>query len=302
MDIKVGSTKEKFNWGNCIHIIKRTKKLNQVLSLLLFFILLTAGIVSASNPSQPTSIIVDSNSTNSYPNGTVLNYTRGYIYFLTINESQLTQKWVGYVGNINGEFALQDADADALYDWDIATITGELYATKEGPLGAAPNYDLSNRFAGGVPVWSNLTCANSTQLSTEEVLYNHTSTDEDSYSSTFKTTGFTNPGFYAGENEVADNDCYGGCTACSGAHLNQNNADEPDGGNWSQVVLTDGTSQPESAAQNNLMRFDIIYAAILENDSVGFDGNTYDFQIMLPQSGLQGSQPNVAFYFYVELI
>ena len=287
-----------------------TNRLNQVLSLLLLFALLLVGVVSAaSEPSAPSNITVDSNASPSYPNGTVLNNTRGYIYTLTINESQQSIKWVGYVGNINGEYSLQDASSNALYDWDIVTITGELYATKEGPLGTSPNYDDTNMFAGGIPVWSNLTCAvnlsgTNNMIERESLLFNHTLTTEDSYVNTFKTTGFTNPGFYTGEKEILDSgDMWNGSSGnCYGIHLNQNNADVSDGGDWAQVVLTDGTFQPQSVGEDTTYHYDIIYAAILENNTVGFDGNNYDFQILLPQSGLQGSQPNVAFYFYVELI
>ena len=291
--------------------METTNKLSQILPLLFVFALLTMGIVlaAAGEPSNPTNIDVDSNSTTSYQNGTVLNNTRGYIYTLTINESQQTLKWVGYVGNVNGEFALQDADADALYDWDIATITGELYATKEGPLGVAPNYDTTSSFAGGIPIWANLTCAanltgTNNMITREELLFNHTGSDEDSYANTFKTTGFTNPGFYAGEKEVLDSGDMWNSSAgnCYGIHLNQNNADVSDGGDWAQVVLTDGTSQPKSAGEVTTLHYDIIYAAILENNVAGFDSNNYDFQVLLPQSGLEGSQPNVAYYFYIELI
>ncbi|MFC1705174.1 hypothetical protein ACFLZ6_02505 [Nanoarchaeota archaeon] len=282
--------------------MEKTNKLTQMLSLLFVFALLTVGIVTAasSDPSNPTGIGVLSNTTNSYPNGTMLNGTRGYIYTLQLNESQPTQKWVGYVGNIVGEYALQDADGDALYDWDIATVTGEVYATKEGAY--VSTYDNLRRDAGGIPVWSNLSCAIASMVTTEAQLFNHTSTQEDAYTNTFKTTGFTNPGFYAGEKQVTDTTMWSGGGNCYGVHLNQNNADEPDGGNWSEVVLTDGTFQAKSAAEDTVYYYDIIYGALIENSTAGYDGNDYDFQILLPQSGLEGSQSNVAFYFYVELI
>jgi len=284
-------------------------KINQILSLLVVFSLLVIGLVSAvsSEPSAPSGIENNSNTTTAYPNGSVLNGTRGYIYNITVTESQPTQKWLGYVGQISGEYALQDATGNALYDWDIATITGELYATKEG--GLTGGWDFDRRHGGGVPLWSNLSCAIYDQLQHENDLFNHNETwdnssDEDAYINTFETTTFSNPGFYAGEREVTDttmfNDSNQGVQQCYGINLNAENADQSS--NWTQVVLTDGTGQRETSDGGAPTRYDIVYAALLENETVGFDSNTYDFQILLPQDGREGAQDNVAFYFYVELI
>ena len=283
-------------------------KINQIISLLVVFSLLVIGLVSAasSNPSAPSAITNESNTTTAYPNGTYLNNTRGYIYNLTITESQPTQKWLGYVGQISGEYALQDGSGNALYDWDIVSITGELYATKEGD--AYGGYDGANRGGGGVPLWSNLSCATLNQIRNESRLFNHNATwqnttDEDAYTNTFETTTFSNPGFYAGERQVTDTTMFApayGSTNCYGINLNENNADQST--NWTQVVLTDGTGQLESGAGGAPTRYDIVYAALLENDTVGYNGQIYDFQILIPQDGRQGTQQNVAFYFYVELI
>ena len=282
-------------------------KFNQIIALLLVFTLLVIGIVyaAASEPSAPTLIENVSNTTTLYPNGSEMNMTRGYIYNINITESQPTQKWLGYVGNISGEYALQDASSNALYDWDIVTITGELYATKEYTAGDSNNYDNDFPSGGGVPLWGSLDCANSSMISKEEELWNHTSADEDSFSNTFKYTGFTNPTFYAGTTEIDNNviGTDGGSDGtCYGANLNKNNQDSPESGNWSQVVLTDGTYQAHSSGEDDVFHFDIVYAVLLENNTPGFDGKPYDFQMLLPQSGLEGDQPNVAFYFFIELI
>jgi hypothetical protein len=46
----------------------------------------------------------------------------------------------------------------------------------------------------------------------------------------------------------------------------------------------------------------VVYAALLEDSITGFDGTEYDFQMILPDSGLEGSQTPETYYFYVELI
>lgn len=288
-------------------------KIQKVLSLFFAILLLAIVAVHAASidPSRPTSVTTLSNTTVSYPNGTIVNYTRGYIYTLQINESAQTQKWVGYVGNVYGEYALQDASANALYDWDIATVTGEIYATKEGPLVSGTIYELNdgggtvNPYAGGIPQWSSLDCANSTMISREELLWNHTTSEEDSYTNTFKNgANFNLPtgGFYAGETLI-DDTAYGSGD-CYGLNLNINNADvaATTARNWTETILTDATYQPLSSNSNTVYVYDLLYAGLLQNNSVGFDGGSYDFQLLLPQTGLSGNQPNVAYYFYIELI
>ncbi len=265
------------------------------------------GISYAVDPSAPTNIEVVQNMTSSQLNGTQQNGTRGYIYEMNITESQPTIKWVGYVGHVYGEFALQDANGYALYDWELVTTTGELYATKETYDAAGPN-ELNNPYAGGIPRWVNLSCANSTMISEENTNFNHTASDEDSLYNTFTTDGFENPGFFVGDNPIQDNDSisYPAETECYGTYLNYNNteSDPPHAdGNWTQVVLTDGTFQAAGEGGDAGEKdYDIIYASLMRNESWGFDYNTYDFQMILPQSGLEGSQLPVAFYFYVELV
>jgi len=273
------------------------------------FILIIIGLfigcvlfVRAGNPSMPTNITINNNVTSSYPNGTQLNNTRGFVYNITINESQPTNKWLGYVGNVNGEFALMNSDSEALYDWDIITITGEVYATKEGPNLSTTGREDECYNCGMVPNWSNVVCLNSSMLTTEETFYSHTSTDEDSFSNTF-TNGtlfnLTNV-FYAGEREVNDTSLPGGASGkCYGTYLNAADATQYE--NWTEVLLTDQTYQWADDSFTTVV-WDVIYAVLLENDTIGYDGNTYDFQILLPQNGSNGSVNNIAFFFYVELI
>ncbi len=306
--------------------MKKTNKCVQTPLLLSTLLLLTSAILAITSfqvnavsiyPSMPYNITVDGNTTNAYPNGTMLNGSRGSIYSLTINESAPSQKWIGYVGNVIGKYALQDVNGSALYDWTIATVTGELYATKEGAFvsgaceqGTGGSCTSVNPYAGGVPYWPNMTCAvNSTgdapMISDEGLYFNHTASDEDSYANTFKTTNFVNPGFYAGEKQILDTTVWNstGGQTCYGVNLLYNNTHfgANTGRNWTEVVLTDGTAQYLDSDLTKL-RYDIIYASLLHNDSFGYNGARYDFQMLLPQSGLQTAQPDVAYYFYIELV
>jgi hypothetical protein len=271
------------------------KKLTITILLSLLLTLAIAGAVKAAElyPTQPSTFTVLRNSTIGGTSGTAVNNTRGYVYYVNLDESAGTYKWKAYVGNVTGEYALQDASGNAIYDWDIATVKGEIYATKEAPSGG------SGRFAGGVPDWTLVTCANSTIIYDEESQFNHTITDEDTYRATFKNANsFNLTSFYAGTKQVTDSTVIGGeAGGCFGAYLMQNNTDQYT--NWQEVVLTDTTYQDMGSGD---LDYDVVYAALMQNNVYGFDSTLYDFQILLPESGLAGTQANTVYYFYVELV
>jgi hypothetical protein len=278
-----------------------TRNVYLVISMIVLLSIISLSTLAA--PSEPTGITVTGNESIAYNLGHKLNNSKGYIYSINITELAPTSKWIGYVGNINGEYALQNSDSEALYDWDIVTVTGEVYATKEASEVAGPRSnglaaDEDSPYGGGIPYWPNVTCANSTMIGIEESLFSHTNTDEDAYTATFTNgAAFDNPGFYAGDTQITDTSDFGG--NCFGVMLNVNNTDNSSA--WHEVVLTDGTYQYNNASESAL-HYDITYAGIISDNTLGYDGNTYDFQMILPQTGLPGTQPNVAYYFYVELI
>ena len=124
--------------------------------------------------------------------------------------------------------------------------------------------------------WSSIVCANATHIQAEETALNMTSSSEDSILNTFNQT--SHPGFYAGLTSVA-------ADSCNSTNLYVNSAASSD---FAELLLYDGA--------------DVIYASLIEDSVTGFDGTEYDFQMILPDSGLEGSQTPKVYYFYVELI
>ncbi len=276
----------------------------KIISLVLIACLLLASmlvVVTAIDPEKPDRIQNLSNRTASYPLGWKLNKTRGYIYVTKISHAQPTLKWLGYVGNVTGTIALKDSSAYALFDWSTSSVTGEIYATKEASAHAG---DI---FGGGIPDWANVICANQSMINDEMGLFNHSVTEGDRYNNTFRKENFTLKAFYAGTtlvndtlvaNRVNDN--------CRGLILNRNGTRGTGviSSKWQEVVLTDKTTEDESSdsGYGKAIQYDIIYAALIENQTYGYNREKMDFQMLLPQSGRQGTVSNVAFYFYVELI
>ncbi|MBN1544874.1 hypothetical protein JW898_05440 [Candidatus Woesearchaeota archaeon] len=124
--------------------------------------------------------------------------------------------------------------------------------------------------------WDSISCANLAQIQAEETALNMTSSSEDSIISTFSKKSHAQ--FYAGLTLIE-------ADSCNSTNLYVNSQESSD---FAELLLHDGSY--------------IVYTALIEDAITGFDGNQYDFQMILPDSGLEGSQTPETYYFYVELI
>lgn len=275
-----------------------------ILSITIISLLILSSLSLAQvEPLFPQHIEVEGNQTITPDLGFEINGTRGYIYNLTINQSQQSYKWAGYVGTINSEFALMDASGASLYNWPgVVTTTGEVYATKmrthtcqERAGGLC--YIAEDPYSGGIPEWSNMRCANQTMLNGENELWDH-GTAEDSLNRTFSSEAeiYNHTDFFVGTTFINDSEY-----SCKGIHLNVD--DERQLSNWRQVALTDGRwAVYDGEPGSDTVYHSTIYAALIEPEGTGFDGGMYNFQMILPQIGTSGDQPVIPYYFYVELI
>ncbi len=124
--------------------------------------------------------------------------------------------------------------------------------------------------------WSNANCSNSTQRAAEDTYIGRLATDGDSVLNTYNLTNHT--AFTVGSFSVAANSCYS-------TRGFMNNASQTV--NWSMVLLHDDTN--------------IIYASIINDSAVGFDGATHDFQLLVAENENAGSIGTTPYYFWVEL-
>ena len=211
----------------------------------------------------------------------MLNNTRGFIYEYNINESAQTTRWKAYVGNITGELKLGDGTSNIMA-WDLTHVTGELFATRyhgvgtTGSLGQGPT---------GIVTWSTLQCAPASLVSRESASLNHNDAyhvDSLNKTITAEQNALFRNFIVAGRQINAQNNCLGTFLYSDG---------EAQTTMWQQVALEDtGDSQDD----------DIMFAVMLENQQVGFNGQTYDYQILLPDNGDPTGQ-QYAYYFYIEL-
>lgn len=188
----------------------------------------------------------------------------GNITALNIDALSTTRSWQGYYGNISGGITLDNGNNETFYNWSVTTgsATGEVYATRNDTI-----------------TWVGINCTSSAQRTTEETALGHIASDGDSVTNTFNTT--THPAFFVGSDAIIADTCFS---------TNANVNGVPDVNRFHQILLTDG-----SANQN------IVYTTIIDADQTGFDGSTYDFQLLVGEDESDGNEGPTTYYIWVEL-
>lgn len=125
--------------------------------------------------------------------------------------------------------------------------------------------------------WVNIQCANSTNINNEENDLSINNTDVDSINRTFFQRDHKS--FIASAVYFEQNECL--------AIKTFSNIGDQDS-YFEEVLLYGGQK--------------ILYAVLLENDIVGFNGKTYDFQMILPNTAMNGSNSRTSYQFYTELV
>ncbi len=252
--------------------MKKRKKLVKVFLIVAVCLALAFLMrVKAADPVAPDDIDLIRNVTKNATNAEFVNISGGRIADLSVNATIQNPRWKAFVGNVTGKFTLDDPEGSTVFDWTISSITGRIYATS--------NYSALS--------WSSVNCSNVTTLEYENYRFNHTRADDNitvTFNATINSTddnltvsGSHEPFYVAGRYMPAHT-----CPT-----LNTYSNSNPQDSTFEEVALYDGNS--------------IIYAAILEDDSTGYNGFSYDFQMIVPESGLLIPVGTTAYYIYVEI-
>ena len=240
------------------------KNINALIKLILIIIFLSINIkIINAEPSGPTITFI-SNETKNPAAAALINTSGGSITMVILNGTTQNPRWKAYVGNITGTLTLDDANDNTIFDWTLTDVIGEIYATR----------------TSSTINWSGVNCSNSTHIANENIALNHTNKD-DNITATFD--GTTHQGFFTGTREILANTCFS-------VHTYVNSTSQT--ANFEEIVLYDGTNETNG---------NIVYATPLEQDAYGFDNNTYDFQMIVPEVGLATWTSSTAYYFYAEL-
>jgi hypothetical protein len=185
----------------------------------------------------------------------------GNVTELNIEAVAITEAWQGYYGNITGTFTLEDAQDNVFYNW---SGLGSI----AGEVYASRDQNVD---------WSTINCTNQTEINDEDAYLGKTGNDPDSVNQTFNETNHDR--FAVGSTVLGPDECP------------STNAYTDSGKNeslWQQVLLSDGDP-------------DTVYTTIIDEDQVGFNNKTYDFQLLVGENGNETSQAPTTYYFYTEL-
>ncbi|MFH1642049.1 MAG: hypothetical protein ABIC04_04065 [Nanoarchaeota archaeon] len=241
----------------------------RIMILGLFVITVLCSVVMAA-PWGPTSIenVTTYKTNTSIGTPQALGAHGGNNTQLEINISQATGNWQGYFGNISGKVVLGDVNGNTMYDWTAGSSfspIGEIYAAN-----------------ATIVDWSDVICVNFSgngsigsqgiNHTTLESMYGMGATDTDGIDETF--TGINNITI-AGT--MVEN--------CRATNTYDNNGIQST--YFNETLLTERSQGT------------VIFATEVDQDATGYDGNKWDFQMIVADDGSDGVA--TAYYFYVEL-
>lgn len=231
------------------------------LTLLLMVSLFPVFFVFADPSGASISGVVSETAPNRTPSSR--SDARGTITTMLLNSVQQNQHWKAYVGNVTGSLTLDDAMNFTIYDWDLSTITGQVYASR---------YDNLS--------WSGVGCASQGLIVNESTFHNMTNSDSDDINSTFNWTA--HQAFTVGITSIGANSCNSTATYVNDTRPSSVTAATP----FQEILLQDTNGY-------------LVYMTEIENNQYGFDNHTYDFQMIVAESNVKASP--TTYYFYVEL-
>lgn len=234
-------------------------KTSAMLCTLIFAILLIASI----NHAAPNGASITYNNTEEYTPQAAAGITTAGGTFTTLMLNTTTQnlRWKAYAGNISGKLTLDDGSNFTIYDWTMAVVAGEVYASRNNSIN-----------------WASINCSNRTNIYTEENALNVTTANEDSINKTFINT--LHKGFNIGDLTITNSTCPAIAT-----YMNDTSQAPSETANFQEIMLHDGAS--------------MVFATLLEPNSTGFNNQKYNFQLILPEKAIPS--PPTTYYFYAEL-
>lgn len=239
--------------------LKKLTKLSFLSTLLLSLVLFLSLVTFVT--ATPTGAGISSNSTDTGPTSSTTGITnnRSTISTLILNASQQDQHWKAYIGNVSGSLSLEDSSRSAIYDWSLTTTTGEVFASNTSNL-----------------QFTTVACADASTISSMETKMNMTASDVDSLSSTFNSTDHTPT--------VVSGTSLSGCDMTS-LYVNSASQGQNNAADFQEFLMKEGTSN-------------LVFVSILNDNTVGYNGAQYDFQMIVPESDTQSAS---TYYFWLEL-
>jgi len=212
-------------------------------------------------PSAPSiNYISNSSSTSGLQNRSI--DEKGTITVITLDANQQDYKWKAYVGNISGKVALDDAGGKSIYDWDLGTAGGgEVYVSRFSNIN-----------------WNTINCADQPSINAEQLGLSMSGSASDSINATFNET--THRSFNVSTTLVSN------CRSTA-TYINDTRQTMGPTAFFQEILLRDtGTGN-------------MIYSTFIEQAHLGFNEQTYDFQLLVAEN--ESATVPSTYFFWVEL-
>ena len=230
--------------------------------IILSLILVTITVTAL--PSQPLLTYVTNETSASSGVGQARDGDKGgYITTINLYASQQNFAWKAYVGNVTGKLVLENSGQFSIFEWDMGLdALGNVYISRNGTVS-----------------WSGINCSNQTEKENEDSFLGLDSTSSNSINTTFNDTihkSFTISGV-----DYSNSSCYAIST-----YINDTVQPKNEGAKFQEVLLADSQSN-------------IVYMVMMEQNQVGYDNTSYDFQAIVAED--EAASTPTRYFFYVEL-
>ncbi len=230
--------------------------------LALFLLLVISATLVHAVPTGP-SITYNKTETANLTPATQITTQGGSFTTLVLNATTQTPRWKAYAGNVTGKLILDDSTKKSIYDWTVTSVTGEVYATRNSSID-----------------WSTIGCADTGAILAEQNSLNMSASNADSLNATFINK--VHKSFYVGTALIQNSTCYAIAT-----YVNDAAQSSSENAKFQEILLKDGSSR-------------VVYATLINQNTTGFNGLKYDFQMIVPEN--EFSATPTTYYLYAELI
>ncbi len=239
-----------------------SRNLNFKLFLFIALALLSSVLINVH--AQPTGVDIVLNETETIMPDPAAELTTagGTFTTMVLNGTFQTPRWKAYVGNVSGRLALADSVSRTIYDWDLAVVSGQVYVSRHEEID-----------------WSTITCADEQSILDEQSVLNIDVASVDSILNTFNET--IHRGFFVGTVPITNSSCRAIATYVEDAK--QPPSEEA---TFQEILLRDNANK-------------LVFATIIEQGQVGYDGNLYDFQLIVPEDPV--SFDPTTYFFFAEI-
>jgi len=198
----------------------------------------------------------------------------GYIITINLAVTQQEPSWKGYVGNITGMLVLRNSDGWSIYEWGMnsTSMSGFVFVSRNDSVD-----------------WTNVECANDTNIISEQNFFGMSSSDPYSINNTFNASLHSAMDM-SGPSNIAANSCQSTAT-----YVNDTAQTVDSNAYFQELTLYDRTDG------------NFIFATFIEQDAWGFNNNasmdnTYDFQIIVAENtSISFGTPGTTYYFYADI-